>query len=235
MTVLIFIARAFIAGGFQVAYVYTPEVKDPVGTQMTVQTREPIAVVGFSAGVSHGDQGFGSGNKQRDGKGRCPDHTICGTGGAVLHLLSSKAPQLKRWCRTSAYRPCLKGDAGVICVPGSVRVLLLLPLRCHRLLRAAHRDDGPGPAGVQPARVGPGNGGPCLVPRFSEDPSFLLGLTGLTSAGIQMTAGQNEGEKKKKARTARLASRAHLQSNPKSLCTSVASKEPDSTVYVVLL
>ena len=27
MTVLIFIARAFIAGGFQAAYVYTPEVR----------------------------------------------------------------------------------------------------------------------------------------------------------------------------------------------------------------
>lgn len=37
MTVLIFIARAFIAGGFQAAYVYTPEVKDPVRMQMTVQ------------------------------------------------------------------------------------------------------------------------------------------------------------------------------------------------------
>lgn len=30
MTVLIFIARAFIAGGFQAAYVYTPEVRHPV-------------------------------------------------------------------------------------------------------------------------------------------------------------------------------------------------------------
>lgn len=34
--------------------------------------------------------------------------------------------------------PCLEGDAGILRVPGSVCVLLLLPLRRHRLLRAAH-------------------------------------------------------------------------------------------------
>lgn len=127
--------------------------------------------------------------------------------------------------------PYLQGDAGIVCVPGSVCVLLLLPLRCHRLLRTAHRDDRPGPAGVQPARVGPGNGGPRLVPRFSEEPSFLLGVTGLTLAGISMTADHNEG---KKARTARLASCAHLQSYPKSLCTTVASREPVGTVLCII-
>lgn len=37
MTVLIFIARAFIAGGFQAAYVYTPEVSDPVRSQLPLQ------------------------------------------------------------------------------------------------------------------------------------------------------------------------------------------------------
>lgn len=77
-----------------------------------------------------------------------------------------------------------EGDAGIVGVPGPVCVLLLLPLRCHRLLRPAHRDDGPGPAGVQPERVGPGNDGPRLVPRFSEDPSFLLGVTGLSFAAV---------------------------------------------------
>lgn len=96
MTVLIFIARAFIAGGFQAAYVYTPEVRHPGRMQVTVHIREPIAVVGISAGVSNSDQGFGSGNKQRNGKSRCPDYTICRTGKEVLHLLSFKASRLKR-------------------------------------------------------------------------------------------------------------------------------------------
>lgn len=131
MTVLIFIARAFIAGGFQAAYVYTPEVRDPVRLRVTVQIREPIAVVEISAGVSNGDQGFGSGNKQRNGKSRCPDYTICRTGKDVLRLLTQKMWLYIRW-------PYLKGDAGIVCVPGSVCVLLLLPLRCHRLLRTAH-------------------------------------------------------------------------------------------------
>lgn len=39
MTVLIFIARAFIAGGFQAAYVYTPEVREPARMQMTVRNQ----------------------------------------------------------------------------------------------------------------------------------------------------------------------------------------------------
>lgn len=130
-------------------------------------------------------------------------------------------------------RPCLKGDAGVVGVPGSVCVLLLLPLRCHRLLRAAHRDDGSGPAGVQPARVGPGNGGPRLVPWFSEDPSFLLGVTRLTMAGIQMTADHNDGKKKKEEQSdwhpAPISSPV-----PRvfSWDRTVASKEPASTVFM---
>lgn len=102
MTVLIFIARAFIAGGFQAAYVYTPEVRDPVRLQLTVQIREPIVVVGISAGVSNGDQGFGSGNKQWNGESRCPDYTICRTGKDVLHVLSLKPCQLQRCACISA-------------------------------------------------------------------------------------------------------------------------------------
>lgn len=88
MTVLIFIARAFIAGGFQAAYVYTPEVRNPVRMQVIVQIREPIAVVGISAGVSNGNQGFGSGNKQRNGKSRSPDYTIRRAGKDTLRRLS---------------------------------------------------------------------------------------------------------------------------------------------------
>ena len=38
MTVLIFIARAFIAGGFQAAYVYTPEVHAQTHTHIHTHT-----------------------------------------------------------------------------------------------------------------------------------------------------------------------------------------------------
>lgn len=102
MTVLIFIARAFIAGGFQAAYVYTPEVRDPVRMQAPVQIRKPIAFIRISAGVSNGDQGFGSGNKQRNGKSRCPHYTFCCAGKDSGRPLSLNSSQRKRCGCSSA-------------------------------------------------------------------------------------------------------------------------------------
>lgn len=97
------------------------------------------------------------------------------------------------------------GDVGVICVPGSLSVLLLLPPSCRRLLCTANWDNRPGPAGSQPPWVGPGDGGSCLLPKLRENPSVQLQLPGLrarigwstTKRGVH-GAEKKQGEAKKK-------------------------------------
>ncbi|KAE8292141.1 Synaptic vesicle 2-related protein [Larimichthys crocea] len=147
MTVLIFIARAFIAGGFQAAYVYTPEVY-PTATRA-----------------------LGSGNKQWNGQSRCPHYTFCCT-----------------------------GDVGVICVPRSLRVLLLLPPSCRRLLCTANRDNRPGPAGVQPPRVGTGDGGPGLFSWLRENPSVQLRLAGLRTHPLEYNRERRQTTERKRGK-----------------------------------
>lgn len=44
MTVLIFIARAFIAGGFQAAYVYTPEVRMKYFKNAVINTVQGMSI-----------------------------------------------------------------------------------------------------------------------------------------------------------------------------------------------
>lgn len=229
MTVLIFIARAFIAGGFQAAYVYTPEVRDPVRLQLTVQIREPIVVVGISAGVSNGDQGFGSGDKQWNGESGCPDYTICRTGRDVLHVLSLKPCQLQR---------C------------AVYLLALSQRWCWNRLctwlcpcTAAAASSPPSPPAHCPLRR---QAGPCRSPASTSGdrkwwaaprPGVQRGsLIPPRAHRADLSLNLNDGwpQGRKNARTARLASCAHLQSYPKSLCTTVASKEPASTVLCII-
>lgn len=124
-----------------------------------------------SAGVSDSHQGFRSGNQQWDGQSRCPHYTFCCTGNILQfsHLKSSHRKNSAIIFVCAGLHP--SGDAGVICVLGSVRVLLLLPPSCHRLMCTANWDDWPGTAGVQPPRVGPGDGGACLLSRLRKNPS----------------------------------------------------------------
>lgn len=64
--------------------------------QVSVQILEPMAFIQISTGVSNGNQGFGFGNKQRNGKGGGPYHPFCCTGKCGLHLLSLNPLQGKR-------------------------------------------------------------------------------------------------------------------------------------------
>lgn len=94
-----------------------------------------LSIFSNSAGVSDGHQGFRSGNQQWDGPSRCPHYTICCTGN-ILQFSHLRSSTLKNSRIFFACGP--SGDAGVICVPGSVCVLLLLPPSCHRLMCAAY-------------------------------------------------------------------------------------------------
>lgn len=156
-------------------------------------------MIQISAGVSNGDKGFGPGNEQRNGKSRRPHHTVCRTGEGTLRSASVNTVATREALGLLIRLFTVPGDAGIVGVPGSVCVLLLLPVRCRRLLRAAHRDHRTGPAGVQPAPVGPGDGGPRLVPQLRQDPPFLLGVAGLTLAG-DLTDGRPQRRTKKQTK-----------------------------------
>lgn len=67
-----------------------------------------------------------------------------------------------------------QGDAGIICVPDSVGVLLLLFAGCCRFLCPAHRDHRTGPPGVQSQRVGSGDDGTGPRPQSGRDSTFQL-------------------------------------------------------------
>lgn len=101
------------------------------------QILEPIAFIQISTGVSNGNQGFGFGNKQRNGESGGPYYTFCCTGKGRPSPVEPKSGTRQEMWLLMGW-PCLEGDAGILRVPGSVCVLLLLPLRRHRLLRAAH-------------------------------------------------------------------------------------------------
>lgn len=121
------------------------------------------------------------------------------------------------------------GDAGVLCIPGSLCVLLLLPPSCHRLLRIANWNNRPGTAGVQPSGMGPGDDGPGLLPKLRENPSLKLRLPGLKTCRLelkqQMTAVKKRGKEREKKKLDQLSVSI---SSPilwlLSLGTTVASK-----------
>lgn len=95
MTVLIFIARAFIAGGFQAAYVYTPEVRYLHSEQFCsycvkhicraeLENWQPPMYFWNSAGIPNSDQSFRIGNKQWNGQGWCPNNSVCCPGNTLF-------------------------------------------------------------------------------------------------------------------------------------------------------
>lgn len=86
----------------------------------------------ISAGVSNSDQGFRSGNQQWNGQSWCPHYTFCCTGNN-LRFPRLNTSQRKTAGNIFVLHPA--GDVGVVCVPRSVGLLLLLPSSRHRLLR----------------------------------------------------------------------------------------------------
>lgn len=86
LTVIIFIARAFISAGFQVAFVYTPEVCQYfnhlkiiisfIWVDWTWWDTLACCPIGFS----HRKQSLGDGNLQCDGQDRFPDYSVCVAG-----------------------------------------------------------------------------------------------------------------------------------------------------------
>lgn len=127
------------------------------------------------------------------------------------------------------------GDVGVICVPGSLRVLLLLPPSRHRFMCIANWDNWPRPAGVQSPRVGPGDGGPGLLSWLRQNPSVQLRVAGLRTRRLECNW-ERWPQWGKEARKARPAFCVHLQSHPKTLQFMHHSgfKEPGSTVLYVI-
>lgn len=133
------------------------------------------------------------------------------------------------------------GDVGVICVPRSLRVLLLLPPSCHRLLCTANRDNRPGPAGVQPPRVGTGDGGPGLFSRLRENPSVQLRLAGLRTRLLEYNRERRQTTERKrgKERQRKLNQLSVSISGPNlwlfSLGTTLASESLAAQYYILLL
>ena len=193
----------------------------------------------ISAGVSNSDQGFRSGNQQWNGQSWCPHYTFCCTGNNL------RFPRLNTSQRKTAgiifvLHPA--GDVGVVCVPRSVGLLLLLPSSRHRLLRTPDWDNRPRPAGVQSPRVGPGDGGPGLHPRLREDPSVQLRLPGLRTHWLESNQERRprrgkEERRDKKKKEAGGAFCVHPMSHPKTLQFSHHSgfREPGSTVLSTII
>lgn len=194
-----------------------------------------LSVFWNSTGVPNRDQGFRPGNKQWNGQSRCTHYTFCCTGNASISFPIQIHHNTRKWW-SFLFVPGLHpaGDVGVIRVPGSLRVLLLLPPCCHRLLCTANRDNWPWPAGVQPPGVGPGDGGSGLLPKPRGHPSVQPRLPGLRTHQLEynpreVTAVGKRG--KERQRKARPAFCVHLRSHPMTFRFRHHSgfREPGST------
>lgn len=150
LTIIIFIARAFISAGFQVAFVYTPEVCQYFNHLFPLfwidQTwRNTLACCPI--GFSNRKQSLGDGNLQCDGQDRFPDYSVCVAGTKKPQHQSDIRPL---HMRCSASLPgssvfvifFLSGDAKDLGVFDPVDILRLHSAGWHCLPDAPHRDAG---------------------------------------------------------------------------------------------
>lgn len=141
------------------------------------------------------------------------------------------------------------GNVGVFSAPGSVRVLLLLPARRHRLLCTANRDHRPRLTGVHSPRVGPGDGGPGdggpgdgrpgPLPKLRGTPSFKLRLPRMRTCLLEHNWERQaqSGKEARRGQKAQPAFGVHLQSHVMTLQFRHYGgfKGPGSTRKYVLL